>query len=195
MIHELPKLPYALNALEPYISQRTVEFHYGKHHQAYVTNLNKLIAGTEYENSSLEDIIRKAGGGIFNNGAQIWNHTFYFEGLKPGNTSTLSGPFADVIKRSFGSVSFFKKTFTNAGISVLVSGWIWLVLNSKGTLEILKECQSGNPIRTGFVPLLNCDLWEHAYYLDYQNRRQEYLDIFWKFINWEIVEKRYYDSV
>jgi len=195
MKFELRELPYDTNAFEPYISGKTLEYHHGKLQRDYIAKLNSLIPDTKFQNTDIETIIKIADGPVFIYASLIWNHTFYFEGLKPGNTSTLSGPFADVIKRSFGSVSFFKKTFTNAGISVLVSGWIWLVLNSKGTLEILKECQSGNPIRTGFVPLLNCDLWEHAYYLDYQNRRQEYLDIFWKFINWEIVEKRYYDSV
>jgi Fe-Mn family superoxide dismutase len=195
MKFELRELPYDTNAFEPYISGKTLEYHHGKLQRDYIAKLNSLIPDTKFQNTDIETIIKIADGPVFIYASLIWNHTFYFEGLKPGNTSTLSGPFADVIKRSFGSVSFFKKAFTKAGISVLVSGWIWLVLNSKGTLEILKECQSGNPIRTGFVPLLNCDLWEHAYYLDYQNRRQEYLDIFWKFINWEIVEKRYYDSV
>ena len=191
MIHELPKLPYALNALEPYISQRTLEFHYGKHHQAYVTNLNKLIAGTEYENSSLEDIIRKASGGIFNNGAQVWNHTYYWNCMKPKGGGEPTGKLADVLVKNFGSFADFKEKFSTAAVTLFGSGWAWLVKKENGALEIVQESNAGNPLKTGDLPLLTCDVWEHAYYLDKQNLRPGYIADFWNLLDWEAVAGRF----
>jgi Fe-Mn family superoxide dismutase len=191
MIHELPKLPYALNALEPYISQRTLEFHYGKHHQAYVTNLNKLIAGTEYENSSLEDIIRKASGGIFNNGAQVWNHTFYWNCMKPKGGGEPTGKLADVLVKNFGSFADFKEKFSTAAVTLFGSGWAWLVKKPDGSLVITQESNAGNPLKTGDLPLLTCDVWEHAYYLDKQNLRPGYIADFWNLLDWEAVAGRF----
>ena len=191
MAFELPKLPYEPDALEPVISKKTIEFHYGKHHQAYVNNLNKLIQGTEFENASLEEIIRKAEGGIFNNGAQVWNHTFYWFSFKPGGGGEPSGKLADAINRSFNSFTEFKEKFSGAAATLFGSGWVWLVKDKDGTLEIVKESNAGNPLRSGQTPILTCDVWEHAYYLDYQNKRPDYISAFWNLINWEEIEKRY----
>jgi superoxide dismutase, Fe-Mn family len=191
MKFELSELPYDLNALEPYISKMTLELHQSKHNQAYINNLNSEIGRTKYKNLDLETIIRVADGPVFNYAAQAWNHKFYFEGLNQGNRKILKGPFADLIKRNFGSVSFFKNSFIKASLSLFGAGWAWLVLNSEGSIEIILKSNAGNPLRIGLVPLLNCDLWEHAYYLDYQNRKKDYLEAFWKLINWEIIEKRY----
>ncbi len=190
MIHELPKLPYALNALEPYISQRTLEFHYGKHHQAYVTNLNKLIVGTEYENSSLEAIIRKATGGIFNNGAQVWNHTFYWNCMKPKSGPEPTGKLADAVVKNFGSFADFKEKFSTAAATLFGSGWAWLVKKPDGSLVITQESNAGNPLRTGDQPLLTCDVWEHAYYLDKQNLRPSYIADFWNLVDWDAIAGR-----
>jgi Fe-Mn family superoxide dismutase len=190
MIHELPKLPYALDALEPYISKRTIEFHYGKHHQAYVNNLNKLIVGTDFENASLEDIVRKAGGGIFNNGAQVWNHTFYWNCLKPQGGGEPTGPLAESLLNSFGSFSEFKEKFSTAAATLFGSGWAWLIKKGDGTLEIVQESNAGNPLKNGATPLLTCDVWEHAYYLDKQNVRLDYIADFWKLIDWNAVATR-----
>ena len=190
MIHELPKLPYALDALEPYISKRTLEFHYGKHHQAYVNNLNKLIVGTEFENASLDDIVRKAGGGIFNNGAQVWNHTFYWNCLKPQGGGEPTGPFAEALLKSFGSFSDFKEKFSTAAATLFGSGWAWLIMKEDGSLGIVQESNAGNPLKNGATPLLTCDVWEHAYYLDKQNVRPDYIADFWKLIDWNAVASR-----
>jgi superoxide dismutase, Fe-Mn family len=190
MIHELPKLPYAMNALEPFISQKTIEFHYGKHHQAYVTNLNKLITGTEFENATLEDIVRKAGGGIFNNGAQVWNHTFYWNCMKPKGGGEPGGALADAIVKNFGSFSEFKEKFSTAGATLFGSGWAWLVKKPDGTLEITQESNAGNPLRSDGQPLLTCDVWEHAYYLDKQNLRPGYIADFWNLVDWDAVAGR-----
>ena len=195
MRFELPDLPFELNALEPYISKKTLEFHHGKYHQSYIANLNKLISGTKFKDLDLETIIKVADGPIFNYAAQVWNHTFYFECLKPGNSNSIKDSFADVIKSNFGSVSFFKTTFTEAVGSLFGVGWVWLVLNQKGSIEIIQKFNAGNPLRIGLIPLMTCDVWEHAYYLDYQNRLGDYADAFWKLINWDIIEKRYNDSV
>jgi Fe-Mn family superoxide dismutase len=184
-----------LNALEPNISKRTLEFHHGKHHQIYVTNLNDLITGTKFEKTDLETIIKVADGPIFNHAAQVWNHTFYFAGLEPGNNKITKGPFLDIINGSFGSVTFFKNTFIKSALSLFGSGWVWLVWNPIGSMEIIQERNAGNPLRKGLIPLLTCDMWEHAYYLDYQNRRTDYLEAFWKLINWEVIEKRYNDTI
>ncbi len=190
MIHELPKLPYALDALEPYISQRTIEFHYGKHHQAYVNNLNKLIVGTGFENASLEDIVRTAGGGIFNNGAQVWNHTFYWNCLKPQGGGEPAGALADALLKNFGSFGEFKEKFSTAAATLFGSGWAWLVKKEDGSLEIVQESNAGNPLKNGAAPLLTCDVWEHAYYLDKQNVRPDYIADFWKLIDWNAVASR-----
>jgi Fe-Mn family superoxide dismutase len=190
MVHELPKLPYSLNALEPFISQRTMEFHYGKHHQAYVTNLNKLVVGTEYENASLEDIIRKASGGIFNNGAQVWNHTFYWNCMKPNGGGEPKGQLLEALLKDFGSFAEFKEKFSTAAATLFGSGWAWLVKKPDGTLEITQESNAGNPIRSNTKPLLTCDVWEHAYYLDKQNLRPGYITDFWNLIDWDAVGGR-----
>jgi Fe-Mn family superoxide dismutase len=194
MRFQLPPLPYELDALEPLISRRTLEFHHGKHHEAYVNNLNNLIAGTKFENSDIETIIKVAEGPVFNNASQVWNHTFYFEGLIPSNGHVLKGPFSRVISGNFGSVQFFRESFIKAANSLFGSGWVWLLWNPKGTIEIIQESNAGNPLRKGLVPLLTCDVWEHGYYLDYQNRRPDYLNAFWSLINWDIIEKRYNDA-
>ncbi|MFA4853006.1 MAG: superoxide dismutase, partial [Bacteroidales bacterium] len=179
MVFELPFLPYAQNALEPNISARTLEFHYGKHHQAYVNNLNNLIKGTEFENASLEDIIKNATGSVFNNAAQIWNHTFYWESLAPKAGGEPAGALADAINKSFGSFVQFKEKFSAASTTLFGSGWAWLVKKQNGLLDIVQESNAGNPMKNGLIPLLTCDIWEHAYYLDYQNRRADYIAAFW----------------
>ncbi len=190
MAFELPKLPYAMDALEPYISKQTIEFHYGKHHQAYVNNLNNLAPGTEFENASLEDIVKKASGGIFNNGAQIWNHTFYWNCLKPNGGGLPSGKLSDVINASFGSFEEFKQKFSAAAATLFGSGWAWLVKNNDGSLAIVQESNAGNPLRNGLTPLLTCDVWEHAYYIDQQNKRPDYIAAFWNLVDWDAVSGR-----
>jgi Fe-Mn family superoxide dismutase len=190
MAFELPKLPYAMNGLEPFISQKTIEFHYGKHHQAYVNNLNNLVPGTEFENASLEDIIKKASGGIFNNGAQIWNHTFYWNCLKPNGGGLPSGKLADAINASFGSFDEFKQKFSTAAATLFGSGWAWLVKNQDGSLAIVQESNAGNPLKSGLTPLLTCDVWEHAYYIDQQNKRPDYIAAFWNLVDWDAVASR-----
>jgi superoxide dismutase, Fe-Mn family len=190
MTHELPKLPYEPKALEPVISAKTIEFHYGKHHQAYVNNLNKLLPGSPFEKASLEEIIKKAEGGIFNNGAQVWNHTFYWESFSPKGGGEPKGKLMEAIEESFGSFAKFKEEFSQAAATLFGSGWAWLVLNEDGKLEIHKESNAGNPMRSGKKPLLTCDVWEHAYYLDYQNRRPDYIESFWKLVDWKKIEAR-----
>ncbi len=187
MPFELPKLPYDLNALEPHISKETLEYHHGKHHKAYVDNLNKLIIGTEFENMSLEDIIRKSSGGIFNNAAQICNHTFYFNGFKPKGGGEPKASLADAIKNTFGSFTTFKEKFSQAAATQFGSGWAWLVKNAQGKLEIVATGNAGNPMTDGKKPLLTCDVWEHAYYIDYRNARAKYIEHFWEIINWDFV--------
>lgn len=190
MTHELPPLPYAPNALAPVITENTISFHYGKHHQAYVTNLNKLIPGTEFENATLEEIIMKASGGIFNNAAQVWNHTFYWHCLTPAGESQPGGKLLDAINRDFGSFEDFKEKFAAAAATLFGSGWAWLVKDAAGKLSIVQESNAGNPLRNGFTPLFTMDVWEHAYYLDYQNRRPDYLAALWKLADWKAVEER-----
>jgi len=191
MKHELPPLPWAPDALEPFISKQTIEFHYGKHHQGYVNNLNNLIPGTVFENASLEEIILKAEGGIFNNGAQVWNHTFYWHCLSPKGGGEPKGELAEAIKRDFGSFEVFREKFSAASATLFGSGWAWLIKTSEGKLEIIQESNAGNPLRYGKIPLLTCDVWEHAYYLDKQNRRPDYIADFWKLVDWEAVAARY----
>jgi Fe-Mn family superoxide dismutase len=191
MAFELPKLPYKLDALVPFISMETLEFHYGKHHQTYINNLNGLIPGTEFENSDLESIIKKAEGPVFNNAAQVWNHTFYFESFSKTGKKLPAGLFADEINRSFGSFEAFRELFTKSATTLFGSGWAWLAKKDDGTLQILQESNAGNPLKKGLKPLLTCDVWEHAYYIDYRNRRPDYIKSFWEIIDWEIIGKRY----
>ena len=189
---ELPKLPYEINALEPHISQKTLEFHYGKHHAGYVTNLNKLIAGTPFENKSLEEIVKTSQGGMFNNAAQVWNHTFYWNCMTPNpKKAQPTGKLMDAIVRDFGSFDAFKEQFINACVTLFGSGWAWLVADKTGKLSIVQTSNAQTPLTEGLKPLLVCDVWEHAYYLDYQNLRANYVNEFWSLINWEYVEKSY----
>jgi Fe-Mn family superoxide dismutase len=189
MEHKLPQLPFAKDALSPYISAETLEYHYGKHHQAYVDNLNKLIPGTEFEKLALEEIIKKASGGIFNNAAQVWNHTFYWNCLAPKSGSEPSGSVASVLNKSFGGFAQFKEKFSNAAVTLFGSGWAWLVRNHDGSLAIEALSNAGNPLKDGKKPLLTCDVWEHAYYIDYRNARAKYVDAFWNLVNWKFVEQ------
>ena len=191
MTFELPKLPYELDALEPYISKNTLEHHWGKHHRAYVTNLNNLIPSTKFENADLETIIKEADGGIFNNGAQVWNHTFYFFQFSKEGSKTPQGALADAINAKFGSFDKFKEEFTKAAATLFGSGWAWLVKDADGNIEIVQESNAGNPIRNGKTPIMTCDVWEHAYYLDTQNKRPDYLKNFWEILNWDEIGKRY----
>jgi Fe-Mn family superoxide dismutase len=190
MAFELPKLPYEMDALEPHISKSTLEFHYGKHHNAYVTNLNKLVPGTEFENASLEEIIMKSEGGIFNNAAQVWNHTFYWNCLSPNGGGEPSGKLLEGINKAFGSYDAFKDQFSKAAATLFGSGWAWLVKDAEGKLSIVQESNAGNPLRSGFTPLLTCDVWEHAYYVDKQNRRPDYINDFWNLVDWNAVASR-----
>lgn len=191
MTHYLPELPFEKGSLTPYISEQTIEFHYGKHHQAYVNKLNDLIKGTEFENASLEEIIQKSEGGIFNNGAQVWNHTFYWNCLSPDGGGEPSSSLSNAIEESFGSVEVFKEKFSAAAATLFGSGWAWLVKDAHRTLSIVQETNAGNPLRNGLKPILTCDVWEHAYYLDKQNKRPAYVEDFWKIINWKFAEKNY----
>ena len=184
-------IPFSQDALEPHISKTTIEFHYGKHHQTYVDNLNKLIVGTEFENSDLEYIVMNANGGIFNNAAQVWNHTFYWNCLSPKSTLKPEGKLMEAIVEEFGGFEQFKEKFTNSAVTLFGSGWAWLVKNKEGKLEIIQTSNAENPMRQGKKPLLVCDVWEHAYYLDKQNRRPAYLESFWQIIDWKKVEERY----
>ena len=191
MKFELPPLPWAADALEPIISAKTIEFHYGKHHQAYVNNLNNLLPGSPFENAPLEQIVVEAEGGIFNNAAQVWNHTFYWNCLTPKGGGQPTGDLMDAIVRDFGSFEEFQKQFTQAAATLFGSGWAWLSTDENGKLFISQEPNAGNPMRKGLEPLLTCDVWEHAYYLDKQNRRPDYIADFWKLVDWEAVSERY----
>ena len=192
MEHTLPTLPYALDALAPYISKETLEFHYGKHHQTYVTNLNNLIKGTGFENSSLEDIIKESSGPIFNNAAQVWNHTFYWMGLKPNGGGAPKGPLAEAINARWGSFEAFKEEFAKCAVGTFGSGRAWLVKKADGSLELVSTSNAATPLTTaGSKPLLTCDVWEHAYYIDYRNARPKYLENFWNVVNWDFAEKNF----
>jgi Fe-Mn family superoxide dismutase len=191
MAFTLPQLPYAKNALEPHISENTLDFHYSKHHNAYVVNLNKLIEGSKLENSSLEEIIRKSDGGIFNNAAQVWNHTFYWHSMKPNGGGSPSGELLNKINETFGSLDKFKEEFASAGATQFGSGWAWLVVEN-GQLKITKTSNAETPITKGQIPLITMDVWEHAYYLDFQNRRPDYIQTFLnKLINWDFAETNF----
>ena len=191
MKFSLPELPYAHNALEPIISEKTISFHYGKHHQTYVANLNGMVDGTEFENSDLEEIVKKSEGPIFNNAAQIWNHNFYFLSLTPTKGTELSTELAEAIDATFGSLENFKAEFNKAAITVFGSGWAWLVKDAEGKLSIVKESNAGNPITRGLTPLLTFDVWEHAYYIDFQNRRADYVAALWDLVDWSVVSGRF----
>lgn len=186
----MPELPYALEALAPKMSAETFEYHYGKHLQTYVDNLNRLIAGTPYEEMSLEEIIRKADGGIFNNAAQTWNHTFFFRMLTPDRHS-VPGKLAERLARDFGSVEEFKKQFTQAAVGLFGSGWVWLAADKSGKLSIVPKSNAGNPLTDGLRPVMTIDVWEHAYYIDYRNRRADAVAALWDRIDWKVVEERY----
>ncbi len=181
----LPKLPYPLDALVPHISQETLEYHYGKHHATYVTNLNKLVAGTEFESMSLEDVIMKSKGGMFNNAAQVWNHTFYWNSLSPKGGGEPKGKLAEAIKKDFGSFDAFKEQFSQTAATTFGSGWAWLVQDANGTLKIISTSNAGTPMTEGLTALVTCDVWEHAYYIDYRNVRLDYINAFWSLVNWE----------
>ena len=191
MAIELPKLNFEANALAPVISEQTIGFHYGKHHQAYVTNLNNLVPGTKFENATLETIIKEAEGPIFNNGAQVWNHTFYFNQFSSKAVGEPTGKLAVAINRDFGSFAVLKEAFTKAAVTLFGAGWAWLSVNADGKLVITQEANAGNPIRSGLKPILTCDVWEHAYYLDYQNRRPDHVAAFWNIIDWKVIEARF----
>lgn len=190
MAFELPALPYAINALEPHISQETLEYHHGKHHNTYVVNLNNLVPGTEFEGKSLEEIIKTSNGGIFNNAAQIWNHTFYWHCLSPNGGAEPTGALADAINKAFGSFAEFKDAFTKSAIGNFGSSWTWLVKKADGSLAIVNTSNAGCPLtEAGTSPLLTVDLWEHAYYIDFRNLRPKYMETFWALVNWEFVAK------
>jgi Fe-Mn family superoxide dismutase len=191
MEHTLPALPYANDALQPHISKETLEFHYGKHHQTYVTNLNNLIKGTEFESMSLEDIVRKSSGGVFNNAAQIWNHTFYWNSLAPKGGGQPSGALAAAINAKWGSFDAFKDAFTKSAIGNFGSSWTWLVKKADGSLDIVNTSNAATPLTGADKPVLTCDLWEHAYYIDYRNRRPDYLNAFWALVNWDFAARNF----
>lgn len=191
MKYSQPQLPYAADALEPAISRRTVDFHYGKHEKAYIDNLNNLIEGTEFADLPLEEIIHDAKGPLFNNASQAWNHIFYFFSFSPDGGGEPEGELREAIDRDFGSFENFKKEFVDAGVKLFGSGWVWLSRDNDGKLFITQEGNAGNPITKGLTPILTFDVWEHAYYLDYQNRRADALNTLWDIIDWPIVEGRY----
>ena len=189
---ELQKLPYEMGALEPHISKTTLEFHYGKHHAGYVNNLNKLIEGTPFENKTLEEIVKGSQGGMFNNAAQVWNHTFYWNCMTPSPAKDVpGGKLIDAIVRDFGSFDAFKEQFINACLTLFGSGWAWLVTNNYGKLSIVQTSNAQVPMTDGLKPLLVCDVWEHAYYIDRKNARASYVNEFWSIINWEFVESNF----
>jgi Fe-Mn family superoxide dismutase len=191
MAFELPALPYSMDALAPNLSKETLEYHYGKHHQAYVTNLNNLVPGTEFEGLSLDQIIKKApAGGVFNNAAQVWNHTFYWHCLTP-NSNTPNSTLLAAIEKNFESLEKFKDAFSKAAISQFGSGWAWLVKNADGSLAITSTSNAGTPMTENKKALLTCDVWEHAYYVDYRNARPKYVEKFWELVNWEFVAKNF----
>jgi superoxide dismutase, Fe-Mn family len=191
MPFELPKLPYALDALAPAISEETLQYHYGKHHQAYVTNLNKLIVDTEFESMDLESIIKKAQGPIFNNAAQVWNHTFYWHCLSPKGGNEPEGKLASAIQKAFGGFQAFQEQFSAKAASTFGSGWAWLVQDAAGDLKIISTSNAGTPMTEGYHALMTCDVWEHAYYIDYRNARPDYIKAFWTKVNWEFIESNH----
>ncbi|WP_417319047.1 superoxide dismutase [Fe] [Emcibacter sp.] len=192
MTIELPALPYAMDALEPHISKETLEYHYGKHHNTYVVKLNGLIEGTDLAGKSLEEIVKASEGGVFNNAAQVWNHTFYWEGLSPNGGGAPTGALADAINAAFGSFEDFKAKFTDSAVNNFGSGWTWLVKKADGSLALVNTSNAATPLTDESVtPLLTCDVWEHAYYIDYRNVRPDYLKAFWALVNWDFVAKNF----
>ncbi|AQS50831.1 MAG TPA: superoxide dismutase [Fe] [Paenalcaligenes hominis] len=191
MAFTLPELPYALDALAPHISKETLEYHYGKHHQTYVTNLNNLIEGTDMANDSLEDIVKKSSGGVFNNAAQVWNHTFYWNSLSPNGGGEPTGPLADAINAKWGSFDNFKAEFNKSAAGNFGSGWTWLVKKADGSVDIVNTSNANTPLTTDDVALLTCDVWEHAYYIDTRNSRPQYLENFWAVANWDFASKNF----
>ncbi len=191
MAFELPELAYPLNGLEPHISAETLEYHYGKHHQTYVNNLNNLVPDTEFESMSLEDIVKKSSGGIFNNAAQIWNHSFYWNCLNPNGGGEPKGALADAINRTFGSFAEFKDEFSKAAITTFGSGWAWLVKNTDGSLAVVSTSNADTPLCGDAKPLMTCDVWEHAYYIDYRNARPKYVEAFWSLVNWDFISEQF----
>jgi Fe-Mn family superoxide dismutase len=190
MEHKLPELPYSRDSLAPHISAETLDFHYGKHHQAYVTNLNNLIKGNEFESLSLEDIVKKApAGGVFNNAAQVWNHTFYFHGMAPKAGGEPSGALAAAINAAFGSFAAFQEKFNASAVGNFGSGWTWLVKNAAGGVEIVNTSNADTPLRTANKPLLTVDVWEHAYYVDRRNARAAYVQAWWNLVDWNVAAK------
>ena len=188
----LPPLPYAKNALAPHLSVETIEYHYGKHHQAYVDNLNKLVAGTPLENQPLEEVVRKtASGPVFNNAAQVWNHTFYWNSLSPRGGGEPTGSLADALKKKFGSFAAFKEIFTKNALGHFGSGWVWLIKTPDGTVDIETMPNAGTPLTEGKTALLTCDVWEHAYYIDYRNARAKYVDAFWTLVHWDFAANNF----
>ena len=195
MTYQYPSLPYDDNALEPYISRETLEYHHGKHHKAYVDKLNALVAGTDDEKKTLEQLICTADAGVFNNAAQVWNHTFYWNCLSPHGGGKPAGELLRKIEAQFDSFSEFKMAFTQAAATQFGSGWAWLVLNSDGQLQIKQTSNADNPLRDGDKPLLTCDVWEHAYYVDYRNARPKYIENFWHLVNWDFVAHNLSDEL
>ncbi|MGC7411297.1 superoxide dismutase [Fe] [Pandoraea pneumonica] len=191
MEHKLPELPYAIDALAPTISKETMEYHYGKHHQAYVTNLNNLIKGTEFENASLEDIIKKSSGGVFNNAAQVWNHTFFWNTLSPKGGGAPAGDLAKAIDAKFGSFDAFKETFSKSAVGNFGSGWTWLVKKADGSVDIVNTSNAATPLTGTDKPLITIDVWEHAYYIDYRNARPKFVEAFWNLVNWDFAAKNF----
>jgi len=191
MEHTLPALPYAMDALQPHISQETLEYHYGKHHQTYVTNLNNLIKGTEFESATLEDIIRKSSGGLFNNAAQVWNHSFYWNCLAPKASGAPGGALADAINAKWGTFDKFKEEFTKSALGNFGSGWTWLVKKADGSVDLANTSYAATPLTGADQPLLTCDVWEHAYYIDYRNARAKYVEAFWNLANWDFVAENF----
>jgi superoxide dismutase, Fe-Mn family len=191
MEHTLPALPYAMDALAPHISKETLEFHYGKHHQTYVTNLNNLVKGTEFEAMDLENIVKKSSGGLFNNSAQIWNHTFYWNGLKPNGGGKPAGALGAAIDAKWGSFDAFQEAFNKMAVGNFGASWTWLVKKADGSLDIVNTSNAATPLTTADKALLTCDLWEHAYYIDYRNRRPDYLKAFWALANWDFAAKNF----
>ncbi len=189
MAIELPALPFDRTALEPNISGETIDYHYGKHHKAYVDNLNKMIEGTEFADMALEDIIKKSQGGMFNNAAQVWNHTFYWNCLSPNGGGEPTGKLADAINAAFGDFATFKAEFTKTAIGTFGSGWAWLVQRPDGSVALVSTSNAGTPLTGEDTALMTCDVWEHAYYLDYQNLRPKYLENFWNLVNWDFIAK------
>lgn len=191
MNYSQPELPYASDALEPVISKETIEYHYGKHEKAYIDNLNRLIKGSQYEDMELEEIIRNSDGALFNNASQAWNHIFYFFSFAPNTGGEPSGELRKAIDRDFGSFDNFKKAFEDSGASLFGSGWVWLSTDEKGKLFITQGPNAQNPLKDGLTPLLTFDVWEHAYYIDYKNKRADYLHRLWDIVDWDVVESRY----